>query len=334
VRISRGARKSRPFHHQPRHHRPGRWRPDPGHEAVGLGSAIDAHLRLKVRDRGLTESETILGMAEAIAVGATCLDDLEVARSDRVQEELRAFACPSPDRRAVPPALLPGPYRPQINVLVALYASAAKSDETVALARTMLNVRHLSAPPVRTSQGAPTLSIEASSRDPSTAHRNAEALSEALLQRATSGETSIPGIKLIQIDPPVVPAKPAWPRKSVVLAVAAAIGVLLALVGAYVRDAAQPAHRARATRTSRSQPAWPPAEWQSRLRAEEAAPATGPELAEGRMAELATTADAAPVSTNGDLRMSSGHPEDHPEDHPGASHGHARPQPHRHTWRF
>lgn len=64
--------------------------------AVGLGPAIDAHLHLKVRDRGLSEAEAILGMAEALAVGAKCLDDLDVARADRVQEELRGFAVPPP----------------------------------------------------------------------------------------------------------------------------------------------------------------------------------------------------------------------------------------------
>ena len=55
-------------------------------EAIGLGPAIDAHLHLKVRDRGLSEAETILGMAEAVGLGAKCLDDLDVARADRVQE--------------------------------------------------------------------------------------------------------------------------------------------------------------------------------------------------------------------------------------------------------
>src|SRR5438270_851236 len=65
-------------------------------EAIGLGPAIDAHLRLKVRDRGLSEAESILGMAEALAAGAKCLDDLEVARADRVQEELRGFGVPPP----------------------------------------------------------------------------------------------------------------------------------------------------------------------------------------------------------------------------------------------
>jgi hypothetical protein len=65
----------------------------------------DVHLRLKVRDRGLSEAESILGMAEALAAGATCLDDLEVARADRVQEELRGFGVPpTPDGRMSLPA--------------------------------------------------------------------------------------------------------------------------------------------------------------------------------------------------------------------------------------
>ncbi|MCA1672542.1 MAG: IS1380 family transposase, partial [Actinobacteria bacterium] len=63
---------------------------------VGLGSAIAAHLQLKKRARGLSEAETILVMAEAVALGATCLDDLAIARSDQAQEELRGFAVPAP----------------------------------------------------------------------------------------------------------------------------------------------------------------------------------------------------------------------------------------------
>jgi hypothetical protein len=64
--------------------------------AVGLGSAIAAHLRLKKRARGLSEAETIVAMAEAVALGATCLDDLAIARADHAQQELRGFAVPAP----------------------------------------------------------------------------------------------------------------------------------------------------------------------------------------------------------------------------------------------
>ena len=65
-------------------------------DAVGLGAAIGATLHLKKRARGLTEAESILAMAEAVALGATCLDDLAIARSDHAQEELRGYAVPAP----------------------------------------------------------------------------------------------------------------------------------------------------------------------------------------------------------------------------------------------
>lgn len=64
--------------------------------AVGLGSSIANNLRLKKRARGLTEAESVLAMAEAVALGATCLDDLAVVRSDHAQQELRGFAVPAP----------------------------------------------------------------------------------------------------------------------------------------------------------------------------------------------------------------------------------------------
>ncbi len=66
-----------------------------GH-AVGLGTAIAAQLQLKKRARGLSEDRSIVAMAEAVALGATCLDDFAVARSDHAQEELRGFAVPAP----------------------------------------------------------------------------------------------------------------------------------------------------------------------------------------------------------------------------------------------
>jgi Transposase DDE domain group 1 len=65
-------------------------------QAVGLGSAIATHLRLKSRARGLSEASSILAMTEAVALGATCLDDLAIARADQAQEELRGFAVPAP----------------------------------------------------------------------------------------------------------------------------------------------------------------------------------------------------------------------------------------------
>jgi hypothetical protein len=65
-------------------------------DAIGLGPAINAELHLKVRDRGLSEAESILGMTEALALGAKCLDDLETARGDQAQEAMRGFGIPPP----------------------------------------------------------------------------------------------------------------------------------------------------------------------------------------------------------------------------------------------
>jgi hypothetical protein len=64
--------------------------------ALGVVGGIDECLGLKVRARGLSEGEFIAAMAEAVALGADCLDDLAVARADRAQESLRGYAVPAP----------------------------------------------------------------------------------------------------------------------------------------------------------------------------------------------------------------------------------------------
>ena len=64
--------------------------------AVGLRERLDECLSLKKRARGLSDTEFVLGVAESIALGATCLDDLAVNRADRAQGELRGFDVPAP----------------------------------------------------------------------------------------------------------------------------------------------------------------------------------------------------------------------------------------------
>lgn len=63
---------------------------------VGVMRAVDDHVRLKQRARGLSEAEFVAAMAEAIALGARCLDDLTVTRADAAQEMLRGFGVPAP----------------------------------------------------------------------------------------------------------------------------------------------------------------------------------------------------------------------------------------------
>jgi hypothetical protein len=63
---------------------------------VGLEESVSRCLHLKERERGLSESQFVASMSESIALGARCLDDLAVARSDLAQVELRGFAVPAP----------------------------------------------------------------------------------------------------------------------------------------------------------------------------------------------------------------------------------------------
>jgi hypothetical protein len=65
-------------------------------EAVGLAGELDDCLKLKKRARGLSDTEFVLGVAESIALGASCLDDLAVNRADVAQTELRGFEIPAP----------------------------------------------------------------------------------------------------------------------------------------------------------------------------------------------------------------------------------------------
>lgn len=64
--------------------------------AVGLGEHVERCVGVKRRARGLSEAQFVTGVAEAIALGASCLDDLAVARADAAQETLRGFRLPAP----------------------------------------------------------------------------------------------------------------------------------------------------------------------------------------------------------------------------------------------
>lgn len=63
---------------------------------VGVAEAVDEHVHLKARARGLSEARFVAATAESIALGARCLDDLVMGRGDAAQEILRGFAVPAP----------------------------------------------------------------------------------------------------------------------------------------------------------------------------------------------------------------------------------------------
>jgi hypothetical protein len=61
-----------------------------------LAEALDRSVKLKKRARGLSDPQFVMGMAESVATGASCLDDLAVNRADTAQAELRGFDVPAP----------------------------------------------------------------------------------------------------------------------------------------------------------------------------------------------------------------------------------------------
>jgi hypothetical protein len=63
---------------------------------VGVADAVEGSVSLKRRARGLSDVEFVMGIAESIALGARCLDDLAVARGDVAQAQLRGFDVPAP----------------------------------------------------------------------------------------------------------------------------------------------------------------------------------------------------------------------------------------------
>ena len=63
---------------------------------VGLQEAADQCLTVKQRARGLSDGQFVVAIAESLALGARCLDDLAVARADEVQARLRGFDVPAP----------------------------------------------------------------------------------------------------------------------------------------------------------------------------------------------------------------------------------------------
>jgi hypothetical protein len=56
--------------------------------AVGVADAVESCVSLKRRPRGLSDTQFVSGIAEAIALGARRLDDLAVARGDVAQAVL------------------------------------------------------------------------------------------------------------------------------------------------------------------------------------------------------------------------------------------------------
>jgi len=120
-----------------------------------------------------------------------------------------------------------------LGPIVSIYATAAETETTRALAARNLRGR-LASITVRTYLASPIMRIVARDSDPAIAARSAQAVTDALMKRANSGQIGIPGLELSQIDRPAVPSSPVFPNKKLTLAVdgllSIAFGIGLALL--------------------------------------------------------------------------------------------------------
>jgi receptor protein-tyrosine kinase len=122
-----------------------------------------------------------------------------------------------------------------VDAIVPIYATAAESGTTADEARKRLG-GHLASVSVRSFQSSPILKIDARGGDPRTVQRSAQAVTDVLQERVTSGEVGVPGLALDEIDHPALPVKPVFPDKKLTLLVALVLGFLLALAAALLRE--------------------------------------------------------------------------------------------------
>jgi len=57
-------------------------------EQLGVAEVLDAELKVKQRERGYSESESVLGLAHNLILGGECLSDLNVVRGDPGTQQL------------------------------------------------------------------------------------------------------------------------------------------------------------------------------------------------------------------------------------------------------
>lgn len=122
-----------------------------------------------------------------------------------------------------------------IDTIMPIYAEAAQTDQTEAIARSRLGGR-LESISVRTFTGAPILKIVARGRNKALVQESAAAVTRALQERVASGEVGVPALKLDEIDKPHYPTSPVFPRKKLTYAVAALLGLAFGIAAALLRE--------------------------------------------------------------------------------------------------
>jgi capsular exopolysaccharide synthesis family protein len=123
-----------------------------------------------------------------------------------------------------------------VDAIVPIYAEAGQARQTRSAARDRLGGELAATIDVRSFQSSPIIKIAARDADPKLAQRSAQAVTDVLEQRVTSGEVGVPGLSLSEIDHPGLPDQAVFPNTKLTILVAAILGLLLALAAALLRD--------------------------------------------------------------------------------------------------
>ncbi len=131
------------------------------------------------------------------------------------------------------------------NVIVPLYAESIQAGATQQIASKLLH-HDLANISVQTYTDTPILKINAVSSHPDLASQSAQAIVDAVMQRANSGRIGVSGLSLVEIDRPSVSAEAVSPQVKLSLAIAVLLGLGFAVGAALVRGHFAPSKKSPA----------------------------------------------------------------------------------------
>jgi capsular exopolysaccharide synthesis family protein len=122
-----------------------------------------------------------------------------------------------------------------LDAIVPVYADAASSRTTQEAARRKLG-RSLAPITVDTFKGTGLMKIKARSTNRFLARDTVQTLTDALLERTTTGGIGIKSLRLVELDRASLPTVPVFPRKKLSLIVAGLLGFALGIGVALLRE--------------------------------------------------------------------------------------------------
>ena len=121
------------------------------------------------------------------------------------------------------------------NVVTPLFAELIQAGATQQIATRLLH-HHLANINVQTFTDIPILKVVARSSDPLLSQRSAQAIADAGIQRTKTGRFGVSGLRLVEIDPPSLSAEVVSPQEKLSLAIAALLGLAVAVGAAFLRE--------------------------------------------------------------------------------------------------